>query len=121
MSDGTPIQSLAAFAKARGLVTMAEARGHIHAGLRCAPSTKRFRRWYEAETRRLLAEADQTARAYGAAIEAGRIAAPPRATLEQIAEGHPDLASTHAARRVIEKRQARRNAERMDHDANAQS
>lgn len=67
MSEAPPVESLAAFAKARGLVTMAEARGHIHAGLRCAPPTKRFRRWYEAETRRLLAEADQTARAYGAA------------------------------------------------------
>jgi hypothetical protein len=100
---------------------MAEARGHIHGGLRCAPPTKRFRRWYEAETCRLLAEADQTARAYSAAIEAGTVAAPPRATLEQIAEGHPDLASTHAARRVIEKRRARRKAERMDHAANAQS
>lgn len=121
MSEAPPVQSLAAFAKARGLVTMAEARGHIHAGLRCAPPIERFRRWYEAETRRLLAEADQTARAYGAAIEAGSIAAPPRATLEQIAEGHPDLASTHAARRVIEKRRARRSAERIDHDANAQS
>ncbi len=75
MTDAPPVQSLTAFAKAWGLVTMAEARGHIHAGLRCAPPTKRFRRWYEAETRRLLAEADQTARAYGAAIEAGRTAA----------------------------------------------
>ena len=110
MSEAPPVQSLAAFAKARGLVTMADARGHIHAGLRCA-----------AETRRLLAEADQTAHAYSAAIEAGTVAAPPRPTLEQIAEGHPDLASTLAARRVIEKRRARRNAERMDHDANALS
>lgn len=41
MSDTPPVQSLAAFAKARGLVTMADARGHIHAGLRCAPPTKR--------------------------------------------------------------------------------
>jgi len=121
MSEAPPVQSLAAFAKARGLVTMAEVRSHIHAGLRCAPPTKRFRRWYEAETRRLLAEADHTARAYSAAIEAGNIMAPLRPTLEQIADGHPDLASTHAARRVIEKRRARRKAERMDHDANAQS
>lgn len=28
MSEAPPVQSLAAFAKARGLVTMAEARGH---------------------------------------------------------------------------------------------
>lgn len=106
--SAAPIQSLAAFARAGGLVTMADARSHIHAGLRCAPPTKRFRRWYEAETRRLLAEAGETARLYREQIDAGAILAPPRASLEQIASGHPDLASTQAARRVIEKRRARR-------------
>ncbi|PJG45185.1 hypothetical protein CAF53_24230 [Sphingobium sp. LB126] len=87
---------------------MAEARGHIHAGLRSAPTTKTFRRWYESETRRLLIEAGRTASLYQAAIDAGTIIAPPRATLEEIANGHPDLESTHAARRVLEKRRARR-------------
>ncbi|MBP8241798.1 hypothetical protein CAF53_22975 [Sphingobium sp. LB126] len=107
-TGAVPVQSLDAFARERGLVTMAEARGHIHAGLRSAPTTKTFRRWYESETRRLLIEAGRTASLYQAAIDAGTIIAPPRATLEEIANGHPDLESTHAARRVLEKRRARR-------------
>lgn len=106
--SGAPTQSLAAFARAGGLVTMADARSHIQAGLRCAPTTKRYQRWYEAETRRLLAEAGETARLYREQIEAGTILAPPPASLEQIAGGHPDLASTQAACRVLEKRRARR-------------
>lgn len=106
--NAAPIQSLAAFALARGLVTMADARSHIHAGLRSQPTTKRFRRWYAAETSRLLAAAGDTARLYAESIEAGEIAAPPPASLEQIAAGHPDLASTQAAMRVLAKRHARR-------------
>src|SRR3546814_5406232 len=43
-TGAVPVQSLDAFACERGLVTMAEARGHIHAGLRSAPTTKTFRR-----------------------------------------------------------------------------
>lgn len=103
-----PVESLATFARERGLVTMADARGHIHAGLRSAPQTKRFSKWYENETRRLLIEAGRTESLYQAAIEAGTIVAPARASLEEIANGHPDLESTHAARRVLEKRRARR-------------
>jgi len=87
---------------------MADARSHIHAGLRSAPPTKRFRRWYEAETRRLLVEAGRTALLYRVQIEAGAIVAPSRPTLEQIAAGRPDLSSTRAAIRVLAKRNARR-------------
>jgi len=107
-SAAVRVKSLGTFARERGLVTMDEARGHIHAGLRSAPPTKRWRKWYESETRRLLEEAGRTERLYHAAIEAGEIIAPARASLEEIANGHPDLESTNAARRVLEKRRARR-------------
>src|SRR3546814_7432854 len=80
-TGAVPVQSLDAFACERGLVTMAEARGHIHAGLRSAPTTKTFRRWYESETRRLLIEAGRTSSLYQAAIDAGTIIETPRAPL----------------------------------------
>jgi hypothetical protein len=98
--------SLARFAKERGLITMYDVRSHIHAGLRSAPQTKTYQRWYEAETQRLLAASAETEAAYRAAIASGEISEPPKATLEEAAAGHPDLASTQAAIRLLAKREA---------------
>jgi hypothetical protein len=112
MTGGEPtlspaeVQNLVQFALARGLVTMADARSHINAGLRSAPQTKTYQRWYKSETERLLAAASETERLYRAAIEAGEIAEPAPATLEERANGMPELASTQAAIRLLEKRRA---------------
>lgn len=108
MAQTPPTQSLAQFAAERGLKTDYDLRSHIHAGLRSAPQTKTYKRWYEAETQRLLEASAETARLYAAAIEAGEIAAPRKPTREEIAAGHPDLASTQAAKRLIAKIAARR-------------
>ena len=98
---------LARFARERGLTTMYEARSHIHAGLRSAPQTKTYQRWYEAETKRLFAESAKTEALYRKAIADGEIVEPRAATLEEAAQGHPDLASTQAAIRLLAKRAAR--------------
>ena len=106
MGEPEPM-SLARFAQERGLKTMYDVRSHIHAGLRSAPQTKTYQRWYEAETKRLLAAAAETEAMYRKAIADGDIAEPRAATLEEKAQGHPDLASTQAAIRLLEKRAAR--------------
>src|SRR3546814_8704473 len=58
-TGAVPVQSLDAFACERGLVTMAEARGHIHAGLRSAPTTKTFRRWAKIHARFAMPATDR--------------------------------------------------------------
>lgn len=97
------VQNLVQFAQERGLITMYEARSHIHAGLRSAPQTKTYQRWNEAETKRLLDAAIETERLYAEAIARGEIELPAKPTREERAAGHPDLASTQAAIRLLAK------------------
>lgn len=98
---------LTRFATTRGLKTMFDVRSHIHAGLRCAPTSKRYRKWYESETQRLLAASAETDRLYAEAVQRGEIVPPTKPTLEDIAAGDPDRADTQAAIRVLAKRAAR--------------
>lgn len=79
----------------------AEVQCHIHAGLRfCAPTTKTYNRWYWKRLAELQDERD-------AAREEWRKVAPPEPSRKErliaAANGHPDLASTHAARKICEK------------------
>jgi tellurite resistance protein len=103
--------SLTRFASERGLITMYDVRSHIHAGLRSAPQTKTYQRWNERETARLMAASAETEAAYRAAVASGEISVPEKATLEEIAAGDPELASTQAAIRCLQKR-AEREAQR---------
>ncbi len=103
MAERPRVQSLAAFATERGLTTEYDVLSHIHAGLRSAPQTKTYDRWNKATLARLQAEADATKAAYHAALEVGEVVAPV-VTLEDRANGHPDLESTKAAQRLLEKR-----------------
>jgi len=99
------IQTLEAFAAERGMKTDADVQGHIHAGLRSAPTTKTYARWNARALAELQAAAAATKAAYRAAIDAGEIDAP-RRTLADAAAGHPDNASTQAAIRMLAKRAA---------------
>lgn len=101
------VQNLVQFAQERGLITDFDARSHIHAGLRSAPQSKTYQRWYKSETERLLAAAAETESAYVAALETGKIVAPTKPTLEERAAGHPDLEATKAAKRLLGKRMGR--------------
>lgn len=100
--------SFEAFARELGLTTTADVDSHIHAGLRCAPQTKTYARW-NARTLASLQDARDAARkAYRAAILAGEVRE--LTSLESMtarAAGHPDNASTQAARRILAKRAAR--------------
>jgi len=79
----------------------AEVQGHIHAGLRSAPTSKVYKRWYE---KRLVELQD----ARDKAREEWRKVAPPepsyRDKLIMAANGHEDLESTKAARRLCDKK-----------------
>lgn len=101
---GRETVNLEQFAASRWLETRAHVQGHIHAGLRSAPTTKTYRRWYERELRRLIAASQETERAYAEAIASGEIVGPDMsrvAQLERTAAGHPDNPSTQAARRLL--------------------
>lgn len=75
----------------------AEVQGHIHAGLRSAPTTKTYQRWHEKKLKELQDARD-------VAREEWRKVAPPepiyREKLITAARGHDDLDSTQAARRL---------------------
>ena len=101
-----PVISLEAWAARQGgRITDSHVDGHIHAGLRSAPTTKTYRRWNELELRRLQTASDETKRLYEAAIARGEIRSPKslsrRERLELTAAGHPDNPSVQAARRLL--------------------
>ena len=99
-----PVLNLEQFAKLHGLTTTADVESHIHAGLRSAPQTKTFKRFYANGLLRRQEERDRTKAAYAAAIASGEILAPPEPTLVDRASGHPDNHSVQAARRLLLKR-----------------
>ena len=104
----TPTMTFAAYAASVGGKTDLDVQGHIHAGLRSAPTTKTYRRWFDKRLANLQAQRDATRAAYEAAIVAGEIQAPSKPTTEEIAMGEGERAE--AARRCLEKRAARRAA-----------
>jgi hypothetical protein len=54
-----PVQMSAnQFCAQNGYASDFEVLGHIHAGLRSAPTSKTYRRWYERKTRELQASRD---------------------------------------------------------------
>lgn len=109
MSGDIPVMSLAAFAARHRLVTTADVDSHIHANLRCKPETKTHDRRFARELERLQNARDETRNLYRAAIAAGEIREPTsEENLRAAVNGHEDNASTHAARRVLERREVRR-------------
>lgn len=97
--------NLTQYAVETGGKTDHDVQSHIHAGLRSVKQTKTYRRWFDAKLRDLQREADVTREAYRAAVAAGEIAMPTKASLEEIAKGNGEAAA--AARRLIAKREAR--------------
>lgn len=91
-----------------GYATDYEVLGHIHAGLRSAPQTKTYKKWNERKLNELYKSREAGVAAYREAIAAGLIKDPQSAMsrldrLRLSASGHEDLASTHAARRLLAK------------------
>jgi hypothetical protein len=97
--------TLAQFAAEVGGTTDADVQGHIHAGLRSAPTTKTHAAFYARRLTALQTERDATREAYRKAVACGEIAEPVD-TLERVADGHPDNQSVQAARRLLAKRHA---------------
>lgn len=110
MTKQPKVQNLVQFAVERGMVTDHDVLSHIHAGLRSMPTTKTYARRNSQELRRLQVARDATVAAYQAAVESGDIIPPPKPTLEDRASGHPDLASTQAAIRLLGKRAQRQQS-----------
>lgn len=87
--------------KLRFLTLDAEVQGHLHAGLRSAPlNNKRYVKWYKTKLEEL-----QIARDF--ARKEWREIAPPEPSVRERyiikANGHPDLESVQAARRICER------------------
>lgn len=109
------VQSLDQFAAERGLVTDAEVQGHIHAGLRCAPDTKTFRRFFSRRLTELQNARDAVRDQYREAIARGEVRDFTREeALAMTAGGHDDNPAVQAARRILEKR-GQRMAAPPDH------
>lgn len=105
MTTEPPRLSYVEFAALHGLVTDYDVQGHIHAGLMAAHMPASYHRRYR---RRLTDLQDQRAAGmdrYRQAIESGEILPPrtmtARERLEQKAQGHDDLPSVQAARRIL--------------------
>lgn len=104
---GPQEMSFAQFCRWHGLKDDGDVQAHIHAGLRSAPTTKTFKRFYERTLRELQDARDQSMQLYREAIDRGEICEPRSKTLEEKAAGLPELESTKAAIRLLEKRKAR--------------
>ena len=76
-----------------------EVQGHIHAGLRSAPTTKSYRRWYDKRLRELQDARDEAKRDW----DAVKPVVSRKERLIASANGHPDLSSTKAAIRLCKK------------------
>lgn len=88
----------------------AELRGHIHAGLRSAPTTKSYKRWYDRRLNELFAMREAAYREYYAAVDSGEIVVSKPSRIERLratAAGHPDNPSVQAARRLLAAEEAR--------------
>lgn len=84
----------------------AEVLSHIHGGLGHRPKNKALARRYEKEMRRLQDARDAARAEYNRLVESGEIpmlAIDRIADLQEKAAGLPELMSTQAARRLLEK------------------
>lgn len=99
----TPALSLAEWARINKRVTVSDVDAHIHAGLRSAPQTKTYTRWYYTTLHALQDARDATSRDYEASVAAGAVTKPAAPTLQQRADD-----GNEAARRVLAKRAARK-------------
>lgn len=110
MTKQPKVQNLVQFAVEHGMVTDHDVLAHIHAGLRSMPTTKAYARRNSQELRRLQLARDASLAAYQAAVDSGDVIQPSKPTLEERASGHPDLASTQAAIRLLKKRAQKQRA-----------
>lgn len=99
------------YAARHGLVTDYDVQGHIHGGLMAAHMPRSYHRRYQKKLAELQAAREAGQLLYRQAIADGLIAPPVEKThlqrLEEAASGDPDLASTQAAKRLLEKRKDR--------------
>ena len=103
--------NLTQYCREHGYPTSHDVQSHIHAGLRSRPTTKTYQRRFDAELKRLQAGRDEGLLRFRKAVAAGEIIdADATLDLDRVAQGHPDNASTQAAKRLIEKRERRRQA-----------
>jgi hypothetical protein len=104
-----PVQNLTQWSIANGYPTKYDVLSHIHAGLRSAPQTKTYQRWWNNTTIELQAKVAIAEDLYREAIENGSVIHPDslltrKEKLIRTAEGHPDNEAVQAARRLLLKR-----------------
>lgn len=99
------VMNIEQYAKMTNGKTSLDVQAHIHAGLRSAPRTKTYKRFFDKKLAELQDARDKTKAEYDAAIERGEIVPPARRSLEENAERDDEAGA--AARRVLERRAAR--------------
>jgi hypothetical protein len=104
-----PIQNLTQWSIANGYPTKYDILSHIHAGLRSAPQTKTYQRWWNNTIIELQAKVSLAESLYREAIENGSVIHPDsllsrQEKLIQVAKGHPDNEAVQAARRLVYKK-----------------
>lgn len=102
--SAAPRLTLTEWATRKGLVLTEAVDAHIHAGLRSAPKTKTYKRWYFSELLRLQDLRDKTVALYREAVEKGEVIDPSANRMERLrrtAMGHSDNPSVQAARRIL--------------------
>lgn len=93
------------WATENGKVTTADVDSHIHAGLRSAPQTKAFKKFYETKLKELMDARMHALVEYQELIKNGSIKELTKdEKLILTANGHEDNIATHAARRICAKR-----------------
>lgn len=103
------IQNLTQWSIANDYPTKYDVLSHIHAGLRSAPQTKTYQRWWNNTTIELQAKVALTENLYREAIENGSVIHPDslltrKEILIKTAQGHPDNDAVQAARRLVLKK-----------------
>ena len=97
------------FMAREGLGSDNEVQMHIHAGMRSAPDTKTYKRWFAARLAELQSNRDAERalafRMYCQGLDDGRYRQPThQEKLIDTAKGHPHNLSVQAARRLLMKR-----------------
>lgn len=91
-----------------GRTTQHDVESHTHAGLRSAPTTKTYARFFDRKRKRLQASADASKEEYEALVAFGKIKSPIEESrlikLQRTANGDPNNYSTQSALRLLKKR-----------------
>lgn len=108
MSDIAKRLNLIQWSIINGYPTSYDVSSHVQAGLRSAPTSKTYQKWYYSEIAKLNQLVIEAANKYNEAVEKGLVINPDndsrKEKLIRTAQGHPDNESVQAAIRILKNR-----------------